>query len=93
MRVKGLEPPLSKENKDLNLARLPVPPHPQQNLKNTGNPLQIAHSIKIVVPVNPTLTDKENNRYTFLKYVFDLLGDHGHQKKSLLPFRYDRIRD
>ena len=67
VRVKGLEPPLSKENKDLNLARLPVPPHPQQNLKNTGNPLQIAHSIKIVVPVNPTLTDKENNPYTFLK--------------------------
>ena len=33
VRVKGLEPPLSEENKDLNLARLPVPPHPQQNFR------------------------------------------------------------
>jgi hypothetical protein len=28
VRVKGLEPPSSCERQDLNLLRLPVPPHP-----------------------------------------------------------------
>ena len=48
VRMRGLEPPLPCENQNLNLARLPIPPHPhlprrwapwlQSRLQSTRNP-------------------------------------------------------
>lgn len=55
VRVKGLEPPLSEENKDLNLARLPVPPHPQHNLPDAVIRAGARHSIKKATAVNLNL--------------------------------------
>ena len=31
MRVRGLEPPRAEAHQDLNLARIPVPPHPRDS--------------------------------------------------------------